>query len=204
MLSTLNAGKKRIRNFILQKPKEMKNWVIGSKLEHLPNLEGKTRSRMLKIKFLTDLGFKENSNEMEKALKVFRGKGSELQERFDCVMKFGLDRKDVIEMAKTSPQIFNQKKEVLEMKIDFCVNDLGCPVSYLVAFPSYLSYKIPRVKLRVTMYNWLKEEGGIGAVLSLSTVIACTEHFFLKKYVKLHPKGLEVWQDRKEKIYSEV
>ncbi|XP_065857409.1 transcription termination factor MTEF18, mitochondrial-like isoform X2 [Euphorbia lathyris] len=181
LICTLKVGKKRIRNVIMQNPKEMKNWVMGSTFGPLPNLGERKKSQMLKIKFLTDLGFEENSREMVKALKVFRGKGAELQERFDCIMQAGLDRKDVIEMVKSSPQILNQKKEVLKMKIDFCVNDLRCPVSYLVVFPSYLSYTIERVELRVAMYNWLKEQGTLGAVLSLSTVVACTENFFIRK-----------------------
>ncbi|WCJ33984.1 Mitochondrial transcription termination factor family protein [Euphorbia peplus] len=202
LLATLNVGRKRIRNLILDNPEEMKNWVMGSKYEPLPNIE-KPKSRMMKIEFLMDLGFEENSREMVKALKVFRGRGSELQERFDCLMQAGLDRKDVIEMVKTSPQILNQKKEVLKTKIDFYVNVLKCPVSYLVDFPSYLSYTIPRVKLRVALYNWLKKQGNCGVVLSLSSVVACTENYFIRKYLKDHPKGLEVLQELKEKFYSE-
>ncbi|XP_065857449.1 transcription termination factor MTEF18, mitochondrial-like [Euphorbia lathyris] len=200
LLSSLHVGKGRIRNLILHNPNEMKNWVMGSKLGPLPSLGEK--QRMSKIKFLIDLGFEENSKEMRKALKAFLGIGSELQERFDCIMQAGLDRKDVIEMVKTSPQILNQKKEVLKMKIDFCVNDLRCPVSNLAAFPSYLSYSIERVKLRVAMHNWLIEQGTLGAVLSLSTILGCTENLFVRKYVKHHPRGLAVWQDLKEKIYS--
>ena len=157
---------------------------------------------MLKTKFFLDLGFVENSDEMKRALKVFRGRGAELQERFDCLVIAGLDRKDVCEMIKVSPQILNQKKEVIEMKIDFLINDLGLPVSSLVRFPSYLSYTMQRAKLRLTMYNWLKEQGKVNPVLSFSTIVGCTDNVFLSQYVDRHPRGPEIWEDLKKEIYN--
>ncbi|WCJ33991.1 Mitochondrial transcription termination factor family protein [Euphorbia peplus] len=199
LVVTLKVGKKQIRNLILHDPKVMKNSVIGSKLEPLPNLGFE---EMLKVKFFMDLGFEENSKEMERVLKIFRGEETELQGRFDCIVQAGLDRKGAIEMVKKAPQILNQKKEVLKRKIDFCVNDLRCPVSYLVAFPLYLAHTIERVKLRVAMIDWLKEQGTLGDVLSLCTIVSCTENIFVFKYVNRHPRGLEVWQELKEKIYS--
>ncbi|KAJ6425894.1 hypothetical protein OIU84_026468 [Salix udensis] len=179
LLSRLNAGKKRICEVIQENPEIMKKWVKGSKIEWLPDSGEELRSQMLKTKFFLDLGFVENSDEMKRALKVFRGRGAELQERFDCLVIAGLDRKDVCEMIKVSPQILNQKKEVIEMKIDFLINDLGLPVSSLVRFPSYLSYTMQRAKLRLTMYNWLKEQGKVNPVLSFSTIVGCTDNVFL-------------------------
>ncbi|EEF32017.1 conserved hypothetical protein [Ricinus communis] len=202
LLSCLNVGKKRLCNIILQNPQEMKNWVIGSKVNPLPSDE-RLRSRMLKNKFLLDLGFVENSTEMEKALKVFRGRGAELQERFDSIMEAGLDKKDVHEMVRQAPQILNQKKEVVKMKIDFFVNDLGFPISSLVTFPAFLNYTIPTVKLKLAMYNWLKDQGKVDPMLSLSTLISTSDKLFVKRYVELHPKGSEFWQDLKKKFISE-
>ena len=71
LLSLLNAGRKRLCEHIEENPLEMKKWVMGSKMEPLPKSGEKERSQMLKTKFLIDLGFAENSNEMGKALKVF-------------------------------------------------------------------------------------------------------------------------------------
>jgi late competence protein required for DNA uptake (superfamily II DNA/RNA helicase) len=114
----------------------------------------------------------------------------------------GLDRKDVCEMIKVSPQILNQKREVIEMKIDFLINDLGFPVSSLVRFPSYLSYTMQRAKLRLTMYNWLKEQGKVNPMLSFSTIVGCTDNVFLSQYVDRHPRGPEIWEDLKKEICS--
>lgn len=202
LLSRLNAGKKRICEVIQENPEIMKKWVKGSKIEWLPDSGEELRSQMLKTKFFVDLGFVENSDEMKRALKVFRGRGAELQERFDCLVIAGLDRKDVCEMIKVSPQILNQKKEVIEMKIDFLINDLGFPVSSLVRFPSYLSYTMQRAKLRLTMYNWLKEQGKVNPMLSFSTIVGCTDNVFLSQYVDRHPRGPEIWEDLKKEICS--
>ncbi|TXG57692.1 hypothetical protein EZV62_015521 [Acer yangbiense] len=189
ILSLLNVGRKRLCEHIQENPLEMKKWVMGSKMVPLPKSGEKERSQMLKTKFLIDVGFTENSNEMGKALKVFRGKGGELQERFDCIVKAGLDRQDVCKMIRVSPQILNQKKIVIELKIDFLVNGLGYPVSHLVIFPSYLDYTVQRIKLRLSMYNWLKDQGVAEPILALSTIIACTQKVFMQRYENQHPEG---------------
>jgi len=58
---------------------------------------------------------------------------TELQERFDCIVEADIDEKDVYKMIEVSPQILNQKRDVIEEKIDFIVNNLG-----LLNFPSFL------------------------------------------------------------------
>ncbi|WCJ40825.1 Mitochondrial transcription termination factor family protein [Euphorbia peplus] len=199
LLCGLNVGKQRLCDIILQNPVELRNWVLGSKLKKMPNSGERLRSRVLKTNFLVDLGFVEKSKEMEKALKVFRGKGDELQERFDCIMQAGLDRKDVIQMIKLAPQILNHKREVIQMKIDYFVNDLGYPISSLVSHHGFLTHTIPTMKLRLGMHNWLKDQGKVGSTVSLSTVIRCPDKLFVKRYVKLHPRGPEIWQDLKKK-----
>ncbi|KAF2307790.1 hypothetical protein GH714_031755 [Hevea brasiliensis] len=171
LLGTLNVGKKRLCKIIQDDPREMTKWVMGSRIERLPNSGEELKSRMQKIKFLLDMGLVENTDKMENALKVFRGRGTELQERFDCIVKAGLESKDVCEMIRLSPQILNQTKEVIEKKIDFLVNDLGYPISCLVNFPAYLSYTRQRVEIRVAMYNWLKEQGTVDSLLALSTIV---------------------------------
>jgi hypothetical protein len=92
---------------------------------------------------------------------------------------------------------------VIQMKIDFLVNDLGYPISSLVTFPSLLSYTCQRVNLRLSMYNWLKDQGKADPRLSLSTVVACSDDTFRKQYVNRHPRGPQVWQDLKKRFCSE-
>ncbi|XP_062167562.1 transcription termination factor MTEF18, mitochondrial-like [Alnus glutinosa] len=200
LLANLNVGKKRLCKIVQENPQELNNWVLGNRVKPLP----RTGEDLIeKSKFLLNLGFVENSDQMKAAFKVFRGKGDELQERFDCIVKAGLKQKDVSEMIKVSPQVLNQKKDVIQMKIDFLVNDLGYPISSLVTFPSLLSYTCQRVNLRLSMYNWLKDQGKADPRLSLSTVVACSDDTFRKQYVNRHSRGPQVWQDLKKRFCSE-
>lgn len=152
---------------------------------------------------MLELGFVENSDELKKALKVFRGKGWELQERFDCLVKAGLDRKDVARMIKSCPQVLNQSKEAIEAKVDFLINGLGYPVSSLLSFPSFVNYTSKRAKLRYTMYDWLRDQGKADPLLALSTIIATSEELFMRAYVSQHPNGPQVWEELKKQIYSD-
>ncbi|KAK1559393.1 hypothetical protein Q3G72_013943 [Acer saccharum] len=193
LLSLLNVGRMRLCEHIQENPLEMKKWVLGEK----------ERSQMLKTKFLIDVGFAENSNEMEKALKVFRGRGGELQERFDCIVKTGLDRQDVCKMIRVRPRFLNQKKSDIELKIDLLVNGLGYPVSHLVTFPAYLDFTVQRIILRMSMYNWLKDQGVEEHMLALSTIIGSPQKVFIQRIVNQHPEGPQVWQNLKKEIYTE-
>jgi hypothetical protein len=89
------------------------------------------------------------------------------------------------------------------MKIDFLVNKVGYPVSYLVTFPSYLNYTMERVELRLAMYNWLRDQGKSVPMLSLSTVISLSDKKFINEYVNSHRRGPEIWQNLKKEIYAE-
>lgn len=201
LFTNLNVGKKRLCEIVKENPQTLKNWVIGVRVKPLAN--NAEDENVHKTRFLLSLGFVEDSNDLKRALKVFRGKRGELQERFDCIMKAGLDRTDVCEMVRVSPQILSQTKEVLEMKINILLNDLKYPLSSLVRFPAYLSFNIERVKLRISMYNWLKNKGLADPLLALSTLVACSDKAFIEQYVNRHPDGIHVWQDLKKTIIHE-
>nr|GLL47466.1 transcription termination factor MTEF18, mitochondrial-like [Ipomoea trifida] len=203
LLTNLRSGKKRICKMILTDPHVLKKWVVGLRVEPLQPTEDDLNSNVMKTKFLLSLGFVENSSEMEEALKAFRGKGLELQERYDCLVNSGLKPKEVAKMVKVAPHILNQSKEHIEAKIDFLINTLGYPVSSLVAFPYYISYTFERSTLRLSMYNWLKERGRVRQNLALSTLIACSDKIFLKTYVNPHPGGPYTWEKLKKQVYPD-
>ncbi|KAF7804131.1 transcription termination factor MTEF18, mitochondrial-like [Senna tora] len=182
LLASLKVGKKRVKMLVRDNPLELKNWVLRRRVHPLLDTEEEQNSRMQKTKFLLKLGYDEDSPEIKKAFKVIRGKGAELQERFDCIVKAGLDFQDVLHMISVSPQILNLTTDVINLKIDYLVNELGYPVSTLVNFPSFLSYKVERVNLRHSMYDWLVDQGTAVPNLSLSTIVACTEKEFLRVY----------------------
>ena len=117
-------------------------------------------------------------------------------------MNAGLDKEDVSEMVMVSPQILNQTKAVIQSKIDILVNELGYPLSSLVSFPTYLAYTTQRVRLRLAMYNWLKNQAKVKLDPSFSTIVSLSDKSFLSLYVNRHPSGPQVWHDLKSKIYT--
>ncbi|KAK9154608.1 hypothetical protein Sjap_002088 [Stephania japonica] len=198
IFNNLKVRKKRLCNMIMEDPHQLKNRALELRVNPLPNSDEKEQSQMQKTEFFLKLGFVPNSEEMKKSLKVCHGKGEELQERFDCFVKAGLDKEVVCEMIKVTPRVLNQTKHVIESKIDFLVNDLGYPISSIAIFPYCIAYAVERVKLRFSMYNWLKEQGA--ASLALSTILASSDKDFVKSYVEHHPQGLEVWEKLKKEF----
>ncbi|KAE8734225.1 protein PHR1-LIKE 1-like [Hibiscus syriacus] len=157
-----------------------------------------------KTAFLLRLGYLENSDEMLKALKKFRGRGDQLQERFDCLVNAGLDSNVVKNLIKHAPMVLNQSKEVLEKKIDCLKNWLGYPIESVVAFPTYLCYEMERINQRFLMYAWLRERGAAKAMLSLSTILACSDTRFVKYFVEVHPEGPAKWESLKKSSSSSL
>ncbi|KAF3442063.1 hypothetical protein FNV43_RR15979 [Rhamnella rubrinervis] len=168
--------------------------------EQVPCLD--LSKRMEKTSFLLRLGYIENSDEMTKALKKFRGRGDQLQERFDSLVQAGLDYNIVINIVKQAPTVLNQSKDVLEKKMDCLRNCLGYPLEYLVAFPAYLCYDIERINLRFSMYMWLRERGVAKPMLSLSTLLACSDARFVKYFVDVHPEGPVMWENLRSSLAS--
>ncbi|MCE3049769.1 hypothetical protein HAX54_045762 [Datura stramonium] len=155
-----------------------------------------------KTTFLLRLGYLENSDELAKALKQFRGRGDQLQERFDCLVNAGLDCNVVINMIRQAPTVLNQSKNVLEKKIDLLKTYLGYPVESIVSFPSYLCYDVDRVHLRFSMYAWVKQQGAAKPTLSVSTLLACSDVRFVKYFVDIHPEGPAMWESLKSSLQS--
>ncbi|KAK6154809.1 hypothetical protein DH2020_009057 [Rehmannia glutinosa] len=155
-----------------------------------------------KTEFLQRIGYLENSEEMVKALKRFRGRGDQLQERFDCLVEAGLDFNTVSSMVKKAPTVLNQSNDILEKKIECLKNYLGYPVESIVAFPSFLCYDMERISVRFSMYKWLREKGAAKPMLSVSTLLACSDARFVKYFVSIHPQGPAVWENFKKSLSS--
>ncbi|XP_010265858.1 PREDICTED: transcription termination factor MTEF18, mitochondrial-like isoform X2 [Nelumbo nucifera] len=206
ILKKLDMSKDRLCEIIKDDPRKLSSLASKSKLssnEHaasmgrLHKLAAEDRKILLeKTSFLLRLGYVENSDEMMKALKKFRGKGDQLQERFDCLLNAGLDYHVVSNMVKVAPAVLNQTKDVIEKKIDYLVNHLGYPLKSVVAFPSYLCYDIERINLRFSMYLWLRRKGAAKRRVALSTILACSDARFVRYFVNLHPEGSAEWESQ--------
>ncbi|ERN14326.1 transcription termination factor MTEF18, mitochondrial [Amborella trichopoda] len=190
----LNVGFKRLGLMILEDPNRLRDWGLGMKLHPVSGPTEDELSLLKKTQFLLKLGFVENSKEMLHALKQFRGKGDELQGRFDCLVGAGFERNEVSHMIKLAPPVLQQRQEKLLIKIDLLVNRFGYPLKCLVPYPWLLCYDVGRIKLRFSMCEWLKEKGVTSHTLAMGPIISYSEKKFIKKCVSLHPEGLEVWE----------
>lgn len=195
LLRKLNMRSERLCDIIKEDPCHLTNLASRSKTSLLRITDYEDNIYLLeKTNFLLKLGYIENSDEMTKALKQFRGRGDRLQDRFNCLVDAGLNFHDVCNMIRAAPSVLNQSREVIGMKMDHLVNSLGYPLESVIAFPTYLCYDIERIKLRFSMYNWLREKGAVKPMLALSTILACSEARFVKHQVCLHSDGPEVWE----------
>uniref|UniRef100_A0A8R7TK51 mTERF domain-containing protein 1, mitochondrial n=1 Tax=Triticum urartu TaxID=4572 RepID=A0A8R7TK51_TRIUA len=197
ILAQLNVGKARLRKIIMEEPCQSMNYTIGSKVSRLPRCKPEPCVKE-KREFLRRIGFVEGSEDMEKALKAIRGKGTKLQDRYNKLVEKGLDPKHVAHMVKVAPRILNQKTDALAYKISFLVHVAGYPLSALPAFPRYLEFTVHKSKLKMLVYSWLLERGLAAPQLTLSTVLASSETEFIKAHhVYKVPMGREVWSKLK-------
>ena len=143
----LKVGRDGLCQIIKEDPLKLFNLASKSKIKSSEQASSQDPSKhQEKTTFLMRLGYMENSNEMTKALKQFRGRGDQLQERFDCLVQAGLDCNTVTNMVKQAPMVLNQTKDVIEKKID-CLRN-------------YLAYPLESVLLRK---GWgFVEKGGFG------------------------------------------
>ncbi|KAL1830820.1 hypothetical protein ACET3Z_000471 [Daucus carota] len=149
---------------------------LASKVASVKQTKLQNPSNFLeKTNFLLSLGYLENTEEMAKAWKEFRGRGDQLQERFDCLVQAGLDCSVVSSMIRHAPSVLNQSKEVLIEKIDCLRSYLGYTPESIVTFPSYLCYDIGRIKLRLSMYAWLRKQGASKPNITVSTLLVSSD-----------------------------
>ncbi|XP_048229037.1 transcription termination factor MTEF18, mitochondrial [Ricinus communis] len=191
----LNVTKDDLCQIIREDPMKFFNLVSKSKGKSSEQILSEDQSKKRdKVAFLLRLGYVENSDEMMRALKKFRGRGDQLQERYDCLVQAGLDCNVVSSLIRHAPMVLNQTKDVIEKKIDCLTRCLGYPLTSVVAFPTYLCYDIERINHRFRMYVWLKDRGAAKPMLSLSTILACSDARFEKYFVDIHPEGPAVWK----------
>ncbi|KAG7536371.1 Transcription termination factor mitochondrial/chloroplastic [Arabidopsis suecica] len=151
-----------------------------------------------KTAFLLKLGYVENSDEMVRALKKFQGRGDELQERFDCFVKAGLDYNVVSQLIKRAPHMLNRPKGIIEKKINMLTDYLGYPIESVIESPTYLCYSMERIHQRFSMYIWLKERDAAMPRLTLGTIVGISNTLFVSYFVNTHPEGPATWENIKK------
>ncbi|XXG85910.1 hypothetical protein AAC387_Pa11g0909 [Persea americana] len=146
-----------------------------------------------KLDFLLGIGFGNNLNNIE-ILRHLHGTGSQLQERFNCLLHMGIKYSSLCKMISASPKILNQNTDMLQQKVDFLCNELQCSLQHLEAFPSYLYYDLEkRIKPRHRILAWLREKDLLKKQYSLSTVLATSEKRFIACLLFIHPATPKQW-----------
>ncbi|KAJ8763795.1 hypothetical protein K2173_003577 [Erythroxylum novogranatense] len=193
----LKINKESLCEIIREDPEKLFSLASKSRVKSSELASHLLTKRAEKTTFLVKLGYVENSEEMMIAQKKFRGRGDQLQERFDCLVQAGLDCHVVSSIIKHAPMVLNQSKDVIETKIDWLTNCLGYPLQSVVAFPAYLCYDLARIKKRFKLYVWLRDRGAAKSMLSLSTILACSDARFEKYFVDNYPEGRTMWENIK-------
>ncbi|XP_073156818.1 transcription termination factor MTEF18, mitochondrial-like [Henckelia pumila] len=203
VLRNFDGDRHSLCQTLMEDPSTFFNYAFKSNIPSAEQGYGRNPNNFFEKKdFLLRIGYAENSDEMVNALKRFRGRGDQLQERFDCLVQAGLDFNAVMSMVKQAPTLLNQTKDVLEKKINCLKNYLGYPVDSIASFPSYLCYDMERIILRFSMYLWLREKGSAKPSLSLGTLLACSEARFVRYFVIVHPEGPFMWENLKKYLAS--
>ncbi|CAA7057343.1 unnamed protein product [Microthlaspi erraticum] len=194
VLNRLKIGREELCRIIKEEPLRLfslasKRKARGVKLDSLDLRNAE------KTAFLLRLGYVENSDEMVIAQKKFQGRGDELQERFDCLVKAGLDYNVVTKVVKRAPHILSRPKDVIEKKISLLTDYLGYPIESLVESPTYLCYSVERIHKRFSMYIWLRERSeAVTLRLTLGTIVGVSNPRFVAYFVITHPEGPATWE----------
>ncbi|XVF87062.1 hypothetical protein PTKIN_Ptkin18bG0090400 [Pterospermum kingtungense] len=125
-------------------------------------------------------------------------------ETLNFLDRVGYTKEQLGNLVKENPALLfpgSGKKKILP-KINCLKNWLGYPLESIVAFPAYLCYDMERINHRFSMYAWLRERGAAEAMLSLSTILACSDARFANYFVEVHPEGSAEGASQKKSLLS--
>ncbi|XP_057450743.1 transcription termination factor MTEF18, mitochondrial-like [Lotus japonicus] len=148
---------------------------------------------MSKLNFLHAMGFGENAL----TLKIFtnlHGPSCELQKRFDCYLRSGVEFSKLCKQIRIQPKILSQNPENIENKINFLCQEMGYSVELLDSFPAFLCFNLEnRIKPRYRFYMWVMEKGLLTKNYSIATMIATSNKDFVGRIFKIHPAAPKHW-----------
>ncbi|XP_075643771.1 transcription termination factor MTEF18, mitochondrial [Castanea sativa] len=189
-----NGSHQLLANYVLSDPDE------GLDREFRDGLDKIQYSRtpihnMNKLNFLHGIGFGENALTM-KVLAHLHGTSSELQERFDCLLRLGVKFSNLCMMVKSTPKVINQRPETIEQKVNFLCHEMGSSLEYLDIFPAFLCFDLEnRIKPRYSFHMRLTEKGLCKKPYSIASIIATSEKNFVARLSGIHPDAPKKWSE---------
>ena len=106
----------------------------------------------------------------------------------DTFLGLGFSRVELAGMVKRFPQCIGLSTETVKKKNEFLVEKMNWPLKSLALFPHVFGCSMEkRIVPRCEVIKALMSKGLLGSELpSVSSVLACTDHMFMKKYVSKH------------------
>lgn len=148
---------------------------------------------MSKLDFLHSIGFGENALTMDVFTKMHGTRG-QLQKRFDCLLRFGIEFNKVCKMIMVHPKILSQNPESLEQKINFFCQEMGQSVEGLVTFPAFLCFDLEnRIKPRYRFHRWVVEKSLSSKNYSIASIVATSNRNFVARAFRIHPAAPKHW-----------
>lgn len=181
-----------LATYCLNSPDEDVDEGFGLSLETI-RLSRTPTHTMNKLKFLHGIGYGENSVTIG-VLSRLHGTDRELQERFDCLLRMGVEFSKLCLMIRIAPKILNQKPDILEQKVEFLCRQIGSSLEYLDVFPAFLCFDLEkRMKPRYRFHMWLRKKGLCSRDYSIASIMATSEKKFVARIFGIHPAAPKHW-----------
>ncbi|KAK4858432.1 hypothetical protein QYF36_016352 [Acer negundo] len=187
-----NGSHHLLEKYFLNSPDEGLDNEFQDSLERF--LSSKLRvHNMNKLEFLHGIGYGENALTI-KVLAHVHGTSRELQERFNCLLRIGIEFSKLCTMISLAPKILNQKPEIIDQKVNFLCEEMGASLEYLDAFPTFLCFDLEnRIKPRYRFHTWLIEKGLCTKDYSIASMVATSEKNFIARLYGIHPAAPKQW-----------
>ncbi|KNA10979.1 hypothetical protein SOVF_139010 [Spinacia oleracea] len=109
--------------------------------------------------------------------------------RVDCLCRYGLIRRDALNILKREPRSITYDIEDIESKIEFLLERMKFDVESLMEVPEYLGVNFDKqIVPRYNVIEHLKSIGGLGFEIGLRDIIKPTRVRFYNLYVKPYPE----------------
>ncbi|XP_021761451.1 transcription termination factor MTERF15, mitochondrial-like [Chenopodium quinoa] len=109
--------------------------------------------------------------------------------RIDCLCRYGLIRRDALNILKREPRSIIYDIEDIESKIEFLLDRMKFDVECLMEVPEYLGVNFDKqIVPRHNVIEYLRSIGGLGFELGLRDIIKPTRVRFYNLYVKPYPE----------------
>uniref|UniRef100_A0A803N351 Transcription termination factor MTERF15, mitochondrial n=2 Tax=Chenopodium quinoa TaxID=63459 RepID=A0A803N351_CHEQI len=115
--------------------------------------------------------------------------GFAVKMRIDCLCRYGLIRRDALNILKREPRSIIYDIEDIESKIEFLLDRMKFDVECLMEVPEYLGVNFDKqIVPRHNVIEYLRSIGGLGFELGLRDIIKPTRVRFYNLYVKPYPE----------------